>query len=255
MIEGGNQALGDSREVLVQRVDRFDPVTRTDDAIVGLVEQQDVDVAPRIELATSQLAHADDHERARLPGGRTRFAEAGLRPCECLRERELAADVGEVRELARGDVDVLPRIRQELARCHSELLARSKAAKSAHHARRIGEIADGDGREPTVRAKATRPPDARGNCYQILGMGVDGPGKGRISAREQSAELHEVGPGALSYGSESRGDPHPRIACFVGCDVVRAHAYESSASVRNVRPLQNQSGTMRAYESSPERQR
>jgi hypothetical protein len=91
LVEGGDEALGDAREVLVQglRATRWQDIRRGDRprggrrgarldlAVVGLVEEHQVDVAASVELVASELAHPDDHERA--SGART-GGRPGLAP-------------------------------------------------------------------------------------------------------------------------------------------------------------------------------
>ncbi len=100
LVQRRDHPLRDPREVLVQRVSSDRRGRRHDEAVVRLVEEHQVDVAPRVELAPAQLAHTDDGECAGRSVGRDRRPETSLGPGLRLGERDLAAHVRQIGELA-----------------------------------------------------------------------------------------------------------------------------------------------------------
>ncbi len=237
LVERRDHPLRDPREVLVQRVRAGRRGPRDDEAVVGLVEEHQVDVAARVELATAELAHADHGERARRPVRGDRRPEAGLGPRLRLGERDLAADVGQVRELARGDVDVVARVREELARRDPQLLAGRPAAQPAPDARAVREIADGRGGEAPVGAQVPGLPRPARQRQQGLGVRVDEGSERRVAADEQGPELDEVPPHAVARPGDERGDAGAGGRGFAGGDVLGAHRAPSLVKVAHARCL------------------
>ena len=172
-----HEALRHAGEVLVQRL-------RPRRALVRLVEEQEVDVAARVELAAAELAHPDDHERARHPVGRERPAEARLAPRERLDERYLAARVGQVGQLARRDGDVLPRIGRELAGRDAQPLAARERPKAAAHGAEVGQVADRRRGEAPVRARIAAPLERAPDGRQVVGVGLEVTGDRGVRLRD-----------------------------------------------------------------------
>ena len=234
LIERRDEALGDTREVLVEGV-RGARCSRGDDAtVVRLVEEHEVDVAPCVELAATELAHADHDETTRGTVRGERPPEASLGPGHRLGEGDLAAHVGEIRELTGRHVDVVTRMREELSDGHAEFLPSRPASKAAPHARSVGEVADGARRESPKRTQISHRPRPPSERDQVFRMGIDLRSKRRVGTKDQRAELDELLSRALPRRRKRKRSRRKKAretvaggSRLAGVDVLRSHGHFS----------------------------
>ena len=223
LVEGGDEPLRDPREVLVQRVGPAGGRRGDDEAVVRLVEEHQVDVAARVELATAELAHADDRERTRGPVRGDGGPEATLGPGLRLGERDLAADIGEIGQLSRRDVDVMAGMGQELAGGDAQLLPSRPATQTAAHPHAVRQVPDGAGCEAAVGPEVAGLPRTPRQGEQILRVRVDERSEGRVAADQQGPQLHEISPDAVARGGDEGSDARPGGRSFAGGHVLGAH--------------------------------
>ena len=222
-VERRDEPLRDPCEMLVQRVRAARRRARNDKPVVRFVEEHEVDVAAGVELATPELAHADDRERARGAVRRDGRPEAVFGPCEGLCKGDLATDVGQVGKLAGRDVDVVSGMGEQLASRDSQLLAGRPPAKAPAHARAVGEIADGARGETPIGPEIARLPRATGEREQVFGVGVDLRRKRGIRAENECPELDELVARAFAGVRDQRRDAGPRGRGLLGRYILGAH--------------------------------
>ena len=105
--------------------------------VVGLVDEDEVDVGAVVELAPAQLAHAEDDEAPRQPIERRGFEHRSRRDAQ----GALGDDVGEIRDLRGGGLERLAA--QDVARGDAQDLAPLEAAQRVAVAGlvlRLGEL-------------------------------------------------------------------------------------------------------------------
>ncbi len=151
-----------------------------DRALVRAVEEADVDVAPEVELAAAELAHAQHHHADRRSLGVDRHPVASLQGAPAGRQRRLEGRLGELRQLPGRVVDV--RVAADLA------------GRDAHHLR-VPELAQRRQERLVVLEIGRRRPKA---LAQVAGRALRPRGQDRLAHRRVEEEQGQDRRGVLA---------------------------------------------------------
>ena len=180
--------------------------------VVGLVDEDEVDVRAVVELAPAQLAHADDDEAPRQPLERRAASSTAARRDA---QRALGDDVGEIRDLRGGGLERLAA--QDVARGDAQDLAALEAAQRVGVAGLVLGLGEQEvGLLGEVLDLGRRAIDLRHQPVEVLGVADQDLGQERRGAHhlDQHVErarivdqvAQERGAGQAGRGVAREGD-------------------------------------------------